>query len=103
LIQPVKIDLDLAQDGLVLRESALIAKRGLAPRGEQGLWLAELAAGVADEVVVAFERRNDRVEHRVESPPEPGVFIVGLLTWRDYRRGGVREALIANDIAVVAP
>jgi hypothetical protein len=25
------------------------------------------------------------------------------LTWRDYQRGGVREALTANDIAVVAP
>jgi hypothetical protein len=33
-------------------------------------------ARVADEVAFAFERRG---EHRVEGPPEPGYFVVGLL------------------------
>jgi hypothetical protein len=35
--------------------------------------------GVADEVSFACERSCERVEHRVEGPPEPGDFVVGLL------------------------
>jgi hypothetical protein len=63
----------------VLRDGALIGECGLDPRGEEGQWLAELVAGVADEVAFAFGRRCERVEHRVEGPPEPGDFVVGLL------------------------
>jgi hypothetical protein len=41
--------------------------------------LRSSVAGVADEVAFAFERRCERVEHRVEGPPELRDFVVGLL------------------------
>jgi len=53
-----------------------VAECGLDPRDEQGRRLAELVARVADDVAFVFERRG---EHRVEHPPEPDGFVVGLL------------------------
>jgi hypothetical protein len=81
----------------VLRDGALIAKCGLDPRGEQDQWLAELVAGVADEVAFAFERRCERVEHRVEGPPELRDFVVGLLGNLEPDVGDAGDARDARD------